>query len=67
MNYPTEEYLQQKGKTNNSVKAEYKMESVRLVQIKDRPSFSLLWGKKYGFYAKTRKNQLRNRRIYAII
>ena len=29
--------------------------------------FSLLWGKKCGFYAKPRKKQLRNRRIYAII
>ena len=29
--------------------------------------FSLLWGKKSGFYAKPRKKQLRNRRIYAII
>lgn len=27
-------------KTNNSIKAEYKMESVRLVQVKDRPFFS---------------------------
>lgn len=44
----------------------YKIESVRLVQVKDRP-FSLLWGKKCGFYAKPRKKQLRNRRIYAII
>lgn len=45
---------------------EYKMESVRLVQVKDRP-FSLLWGKKCGFCAKPRKKQLRSRRIYAII
>ena len=29
--------------------------------------FSLLWGKKYGFCAKLRKKQLRNRRAYAII
>ena len=29
--------------------------------------FSLLWGKKCGFYAKPRKKQLRNGRIYAII
>ena len=29
--------------------------------------FSLLWGKKCGFYAKPRKKQLRNRRIYAVI
>lgn len=29
-----------KGKTNNSIKAEYKMESARLVQVKDRPFFS---------------------------
>ena len=29
--------------------------------------FSLLWGKKCGFYAKPRKKQLRNRLIYAII
>lgn len=57
---------QQKGKTNNSIKAEDKMESVRLVQVKDRP-FSLLWGKKCGFCAKPRKKQLRNRRIYTII
>lgn len=26
--------------TNNSIKAEYKMESVRLVRVKDRPFFS---------------------------
>ena len=29
--------------------------------------FSLLWGKKCGFYAKPRKKQLRNRRTYDII
>ena len=29
--------------------------------------FSLLCGKMCGFYAKSRKKQLRNRRIYAII
>lgn len=29
--------------------------------------FSLLWGKKCGFYAKPRKKQLRNRQVYAII
>ena len=29
--------------------------------------FSLLWGKKCGFYAKPRKKQLKTRRIYAII
>ena len=29
--------------------------------------FSLLWGKKCGFYAMPRKKQLRNRWIYAII
>jgi len=28
---------------------------------------SLLWGKKCGFYAKPRKKQLRNRRIYTIV
>lgn len=33
---------QQKGKTNNSIKAEDKMESVRLVQVKDRPFFSVV-------------------------
>jgi len=34
--------LQQKGKTNNSIKAEDKMESVRLVQVRDRPFFSVV-------------------------
>ena len=29
--------------------------------------FSLLWGKKCGFCAKSRKKQLRNRQVYAII
>mgnify|MGYP007030791800 FL=1 len=29
--------------------------------------FSLLWGKKCGFYAKPRKKQLRNTQVYAII
>lgn len=57
---------QQKGKTDNSIKAEDKMESVRLVQVKDRP-FSLLWGKKCSFCANPRKQQLRNRRIYTIM
>ena len=53
--------------TNNSIKAEYKMKSVRLVQVKDRPFFSAVGSKKCGFCAKPRKKQLRNRRIYAII
>ena len=29
--------------------------------------FSLLWGKKCGFYAKSRKKQFKNRQVYAII
>ena len=33
---------QQKGKTDNSIKAEDKMESVRLVQVKDRPFFAVV-------------------------
>ena len=43
-----------------------KMESARLIKSKTA-LFSLLWGKKCGFYAQPRKKQLRNRRIYAII
>ena len=39
----------------------------RLNQVKNRPSFSLLWGKKCGFYAKSRKKQFKNRQVYAII
>ena len=42
------------------------MESVRLVQVKDRPFFSAV-GQKCGFCAKPRKKQLRNRQVYAII
>ena len=42
-------------------------ESARLNQVKNRPSFSLLWGKKCGFYAKSRKKQFKNRQVYAII
>lgn len=35
--------------TNNSIKAEYKMESVRLVQVKDRPFFSVVGVKSVAF------------------
>ena len=44
-----------------------RIESARLNQVKNRPSFSLLWGKKCGFYAKSRKKQFKNRQVYAII
>ena len=52
--------------TTAAIKAENKKESARLTQVKGRP-FSLLWGKKCGFYAMPRKKKLRNRWIYAII
>lgn len=35
--------------TNNSIKAEYKMESVRLVQVKDLPFFSAVVVKSVAF------------------
>jgi len=40
---------QQKGKTDNSIKAEDKMESVRLVQVKDRPFFLCCGAKSVAF------------------
>ena len=55
-----------KKKTNRSVKAESKTESVRLKSENTAPFFSAV-GENCGFYANPRKKQLRKNRFYAII
>ena len=52
--------------TTAAIKAENKKGRLGLLRSK-AALFSLLWGKKCGFYAMPRKKQLRNRWIYAII
>ena len=68
---PNYEYVKEAFAVRSSLVSKHRLfsenESARLNQVKNRPSFSLLWGKKCGFYAKSRKKQFKNRQVYAII